>query len=191
MPRSALTNRRSRALRALLCVAAGLAALSLSTLSHAAPKQGDVLQTDSLSMLLASHDYTTNTNSSIRNVVNLSGNVGLHYYFVDRVRAGMTVQLTQRLWPAPAPGTSSFQRFALMPQLGWTFYDPFYTAVIFSYAPRTQGRALADMAVLSALGASVPVTQRVKFTVALEASYAFLHHDTLGLVALMGVSFRL
>jgi hypothetical protein len=175
----------------LLRAAIALAVSALSASAHAGPKQGDVLQTDSLSMLLASHDYTTNTNSSIRKVLNLSGNVGLHYYFVDRVRIGMTLQLTQRLWPAPPPGSSSLQRFAMMPQLGWTFYDPFYTALIFSYAPRTQGRAITDLAVLAALGASVSVTKRMKFTVALEVPYAFLYHRTIGLVALTGVSFRL
>ncbi len=164
---------------------------TVTTLAHAGPKQGDGLQTDSLSMLLASRDYTTHTDSSLRNVINVSGNVGLHYYFVDRVRAGMSLQFTERLWPAPPAASSRFQRFALMPQLGWSFYDPFYTALIFSYAPRTLGRAIPDLAVLVAFGVSLPVTERMKFTVALDVPFAFLHHRTLGLVALMGVSFRL
>lgn len=168
-------------------------ALALSLLSlgaQAGPKQGDVLQTDSLSMLLVSHDYTTGTDSSIKKKINLSVNVGLHYYFVDRVRFGVSVQFTERLWPAPDAGGSRFQRFALMPQLGWSFYDPFYAALIFSYAPRTEGRAQPDMAVLGALGVSLPLTKRTKFSFALEVPYTFLHHRTVGLVALMGVSFR-
>jgi hypothetical protein len=174
----------------LLCVALALVVSCVTVGAHAGPKRGDVLQTDSLSMLLVSHDYTTNTNSSIRNVINLSGNVGLHYYFVDRVRFGMNVQFTERIWPEPPGDSSRFQRFALMPQLGWSFYDPFYTALIFSYAPRTLGRAVPDMAVLAALGATFPITERMKFSVALEVPFAFLHHRTLGLVALTGVSFR-
>ena len=60
-----------------------LALTSWGTAAHASPKRGDGLQTDSLSMLLASHDYTTHTTSSLRNAVNLSFNAGLHYYFVD------------------------------------------------------------------------------------------------------------
>jgi hypothetical protein len=163
----------------------------MTLVAHAGPKRGDVLQTDSLSMLLVSHDYTTDTNSSLRKVVNLSENVGLHYYFADRVRAGLSLQLTERLWPKPPAGSSSLQRFALMPQVGWSFYDPFYTALIFSYAPRTLGRAIPDLAVLAALGASFPVTERMKLTIAVEVPFAFLHHRTLGLVALTGVSFRL
>ena len=175
----------------LLCAAVVLALSSATVGAHAGPKRGDVLQTDSLSMLLASHDYTTGKNSTLRNTLNLSGNVGLHYYFVDRVRAGMNLQFTERLWPQPPAGTSRFQRFALMPQLGWSFYDPFYTALIFSYAPRTLGGATPDMAVLVALGAAFPVSRRVKLSLALEVPFTFLHHRTLGLVAITGVSIRL
>lgn len=173
-------------LRAALVFALSSAAID----AHAGPKRGDVLQTDSLSMLVASHDYTTHTNSSLRNALNLSGNVGLHYYFVDRVRIGMSFQLTERLWPQPPAGSSRLQRVALMPQLGWSFYDPFYTALIFSYAPRTLGRAIPDLAVLAALGAAFPVSDRVKLSLALEVPFAFLHHRTLGLVAIAGVSIR-
>jgi len=167
------------------------AVCGLTTVSQAAPQRGDVIQTDSLSMLLASHDYTTHTNTTLRKVLNLSGNVGLHYYFVNRVRIGANLQFTERLWPEPPAGSSRFQRFALMPQVGWSFSDPFFTALIFSYAPRTQGRAEPDLAILGALGAALPVTNRMRLSLAAEVPYAFLHHRTLGLVAVAGVSFRL
>jgi hypothetical protein len=172
-------------------VRAALALSSVAAGAHAGPKRGDVLQTDSLSMLLASHDYTTDTASTLKNAVNLSANVGLHYYFVDRVRIGMNLQLTERLWPAPPAGSSRFQRFALMPQLNWSFYDPFYAGLIYSYAPRTQGRAIPDMAVLGALGAAFSVSERMKLSLALQVPYTFLYHRTVGLVAVAGVSFRL
>lgn len=181
---------RATPLEWLLRAALVLALSSTTVDANAAPKRGDVLQTDSLSMLLASHDYTTGTNTTLRNAVNLSGNVGLHYYFVDRVRIGTNLQFTERLWPEPPAGSSRFQRFALMPQLGWSFCDPFYTALIFSYAPRTLGRATPDMAVLAALGAAFPISRRVKLSVALEVPFAFLHHRTLGLVAVTGISIR-
>jgi hypothetical protein len=175
----------------LLRTVVAFALLSTTVVAQAGPKRGDGLQTDSLSMLLASRDYTTRTTTTVREVVNLSANVGLHYYFVDDVRLGMSLQFTGRLWPEPAAGSSRFQRFALMPQLGWNFYDPLYTALIFSYAPRTLGRNVPDLAVLAVLGVSLPVSERMKFTVALDVPFAFLHHRTLGLVALMGVSFRI
>ena len=182
---------RRRALDWLFSAAICCTAASVHTHAHAAPKKGDGLQTNSLSVLLASHDYTTKTSSSIKDAVNLSAVVGLHYYFVDRVRIGMGLQFTERLWPQPPLGSSRFQRFALMPQLGWTFADPFFTALIFSYAPRTLGRANVDMAVIGALGAALPVTRRMKLSLAVEVPYAFYYHRTVGLVGLMGISFRL
>jgi hypothetical protein len=184
-------TRRATPLEGLLRAAIVLAVASATVAAHAGPKRGDVVQTDSLSMLLASHDYTTQTNSTLRNAVNLSFNTGLHYYFVDRVRVGMNLQLTERLQPQPPAGSSRFQRFALMPQLGWSFYDPFFTALIFSYAPRTLGRAHPDLAVLAALGAGLRVTERVRCSVAVEAPFAFLQHRTVGLVAVTGISVRL
>lgn len=174
----------------LLATAACLALLSLTGRAHAAPKKGDWLQTDSLSMLLVTRDFTTNKTSTVRKATNLSAIVGLHYYVVDRVRLGMGLQFTERLRPEPAPGTSRFQRFALMPQIGWSFRDPFYTALIFSYAPRTQGRAITDMSLIAVFGAAFPVTRRMKFSIAAEVPYAFYDHQMLGLVGLTGVSFR-
>ena len=164
--------------------------MSVTLGAHAAPQKGDLLQTDSLSMSLASHDYTTHSDTTIRNVINLSGNFGLHYYFVDRVRVGMNLQLTERLWPDPPASVSRFQRFAFMPQLGWNFYDPLFTALIFSYAPRTQGRALSDLAVLGAFGATLPLTDRVRLSASIEVPFAFLQHRTVSLVGLVGVSIR-
>jgi hypothetical protein len=164
---------------------------SHSNAAIAAPKQGDVLQTDTVSMLLVNRDYTTRSTSSIKDVINVSAIVGLHYYFVDRVRIGMGLQFTERVWPAPPPGVSRFQRFALMPQLGWSFYDPFYTALTFSYAPRSLGGATREMAVLAALGAALPVARRMKLTFAVQAPFVFEPRRALGLVALTGVSFSL
>ena len=57
--------------------------------------------------------------------------------------------------------------------------------------PRPSGESrLDDHHVLVALGVTFPITERVKFSVALDVPFAFLHHRTLGLVALTGVSFR-
>jgi hypothetical protein len=167
-----------------------LALSCLPARAKAAPKKGDFLQTDSLSMLLVNRDFTTHKTSTLRKATNLSEVVGLHYYFVNRVRVGMGLQFTERLRPAPAHHASRFQRFAFMPQIGFSFYDPFFAALIFSYAPRTQGRALTDMAVSAALGAALPLTRRIRLTLAAELPFAFYDHRTLGLVAVTGVSFR-
>src|SRR5687768_12829033 len=184
-----LSRRRRRPwlLGASLCCAVA----SYSAAASAAPKQGNVLQTDTLSMLLVNRNYTTKSTSSIEEVINLSAIIGLHYYFVDRVRLGMGLQFTERLWPEPPPEVSRFQRFALMPQLGWNFYEPFYAALSFAYAPRTLGTATLELAVLAALGAAVPVNRRMKLTFAIQSQFAFYRHRTLGLIALAGVSFSL
>lgn len=175
----------------LLGVGICCAVAGYSTEASAAPKQGDVLQTDTLSMLLVNRDYTTKRTTSVKDNINLSANVGLHYYFVDRVRIGMGVQFTERLWPKPPPGVSRFQRFALMPQLSWNFQDPFYAALSFSYAPRTLGGANLEMAILGALGAAVSVTRSMKLGFAVQAPFVFQPRRALGLVAITGVSFSL
>jgi hypothetical protein len=182
---------KRRFLRACLLGLGSCAALAYSTGASAAPKQGAVLQTDTLSMLLVSRDYTKKRTSSLKDNVNLSANVGLHYYFVDRVRIGMGLQFTERVWPEPPAGVSRFQRFALMPQLSWSFHDPFYVALSFSYAPRTLGGANLEMSILGALGAALSVTRSMKLSFAVQVPFVFQPHRALGLVAISGVSFSL
>lgn len=150
-----------------------------------------MLQTDGFSMVLVSRDFTDGTTTTVSDAVNLSGVIGLHYYVVDRVRFGVGLQYTQRLWPEPPPDSSRFQRFAVMPQIGWNFADPFYTALLFSYAPRTRGRAIPDMSAAALLGVGVPLAQRVRWTFAIEVPWAFYYHQTVGFMVLSGLSFRL
>jgi hypothetical protein len=172
------------------------AALTLTALScvsatgHAAPKRGEFLETNTLSMTLLSRDFTADTSTSVAEVVNLSGLVGIHYYFVDSVRLGVSMQGTARLWPEPEPGSSRAQRFAFLPQIGWNFYDPLFAAVLFAYAPRTRGRAIPDMSVAALLGVGVPLSDSVRFSVALEVPWAFYYHQTLSLAALTGLGVR-
>jgi hypothetical protein len=141
--------------------------------------------------LLVHRDFTEHTTSGIADAFNLSETVGLHYYFVDRVRLGMGLQLTERITPKPERGSSRLQRVAVLPQVGWSFWDPFYTALAVSYAPRTRGRAIADVALLGVLGAGVALSESVRFSVAFEVPWAFHYHQTLGLVLYSGLGFRL
>jgi len=173
------------------CVALTFTAVTcVSTLGHAAPKQGDFLQTDSLSMTLWSHDFTTDTSTSVANTVNLSGLVGIHYYFVDRVRLGVSMQATARLWPEPEPGSSRAQRFAFLPQIGWNFWDPLFGALLFAYAPRTRGKAIPDMSLAVLLGVGVPLSDSVRLSLSVEVPWAFYYHQTLSLAAVTGLSVR-
>lgn len=168
------------------------AAVALASASaHAAPKQGEGLQTVGVSTLLVSRDFTEHTTSTIAKAFNLTETVGLHYYVVDRVRLGVGFQLTERITPKPEPGSSRLQRVAFLPQVGYSFADPFFTALAVSYAPRTRGRALPDVALMGVLGAGVALSRGVRFSVALEVPWAFHYHQTLGLIVYSGLGFRL
>lgn len=156
--------------------------------ASAAPKRGEWVETNVLSSTVMSRDFDAGTTTSWRKQVNLAGAIGLHYYFADALRFGTSVQYTERIWPAPPPDSSRFQRFAIMPQLAWNFCDPFFVATLFNYAPRTRGKALTDMSVSVMLGAGVALSKRVRLGVSVEAPYAFYYHRALSLVALTGVS---
>ena len=167
------------------------ALLAHSAVAQAAPKRGEFLQTDTLSMTLLSRDFTSETTTSVAKAVNLSGLVGIHYYFVDRMRLGVSMQATARLWPEPDPGQSRMQRYAFYPQFGYNFYDPFFAGLLFAYAPRTRGKAIPDMSISPLLGVGFPISERVRWSFAVELPYAFYYHQTLGLVALPGVGIKL
>jgi hypothetical protein len=173
-------------------LAAGLAVLVSMTWSRAAAaagKKGDFLQTDTLGVGLVTRDLTANTTRTVADVVNLSEYVGLHYYAIQRVRFGMNVQLTERLWPDPAPA-SRVQRFALLPQVGWNFYDPFFAGLVFVFAPRSEGRANWSMGANVIGGASIPVSKVISISAALEVPWTYYPRQVIGLTALTGVAFR-
>jgi hypothetical protein len=77
-----------------------------------------------------------------------------------------------------------------LPQLGWKFYDPFFTALVFCYAPRSEGRANPTLAVQGVVGILQPVSEHVSFTAAVDVPWTFYPRPMLGLTAVAGVSFR-
>jgi hypothetical protein len=158
--------------------------------AHAVGKQGDVIQTDTLGASLWTYDLDAKTTKTISDVFNLSEFIGLHAYVVDRVRVGMNLQFSERVWPKLPPGKSSFQRFAFLPQVGWNFYDPFFTALVFGVAPRTDGRQHVNLTVQGVLGLSLPITDRLRWSLAGEVPWTYYDKHTLGFTALTGVSIR-
>lgn len=169
-----------------------MAALLISARSAraAGPKQGEFIQTDTLGMSLVSHDLDHGTTRTVKDVVNLSEFVGLHGYVVDRVRLGVNFQLTQRLWPEP-PAGERIQRFAVLPQVGWNFYDPFFTALVFGFAPRTEGKEHLNLSLQAVLGVSLPISKRVRLSVAGEVPWTFYDRRLIGFTALTGIAIRL
>jgi hypothetical protein len=167
-----------------------LAALCVCRPACAAGKKGDFLQTDTLGVSLVTRDMTTRTTRTVGDATNLSEFVGLHYYVAQRVRLGMNLQLTERLVPDPPASQGRIQRFAFLPQVGWNFYDPFFTALVFGIAPRSEGKAQLNLTVQAVFGVSVPVSRHVSLSAALEVPWGYYPHQTVGLTALAGVAFR-
>ncbi len=177
---------------ARLLAAACFSSLMLATtFALSTPKRGEWVESNVLSSTLVSRDFTTKTTTSVGDAVNLAAAVGIHYYFADAVRLGASLQYTERLWPEPPPDSSRFQRFAIMPQILWNFSDTFFVSSLFSYAPRTRGKPIPDMSISAMVGAGVPLTDRLRLGVSLETPYAFYYHQSLSLVALVGLSVRL
>jgi hypothetical protein len=166
------------------------AALLVNRPALGAGKKGDFLQTDTLGMSLVTRDMTTRTTRTVGDATNLSEFVGLHYYVAERVRLGMNLQLTERLVPDPPTSQGRIQRFAFLPQVGWNFYDPFFTALVLGIAPRSEGKAQLNLTVQAVFGVSVPVSRHVSLSAALEVPWGYYPHQTLGLTALAGVAFR-
>lgn len=134
--------------RRVLCLSIASALCSLAPqASGAAPERGDVIQTDTVGVSMVTRDFTTHATKTVADATNLSEFVGLHYYFVDRWRLGMNVQFTEQLAPAPSANQSRFRSYALLPQIGCNFYDPFFAALFYKVAPRTNGQSHLDMAV--------------------------------------------
>ena len=184
-------SERARGLRVGLASVALILSLGLFARSaRAAGKQGEFIQTDTLGVSLLTHDLDTGKTRSVADAVNLSEFVGLHGYVVDRVRLGANLQLSERLWPRPAPG-ARIQRFAVLPQVGWNFYDPFFAALVFGFAPRTDGKVHLNLSLQAVFGVSLPLTSRVRLSIAGEVPWTFYDRHLLGVTALTGIAIRL
>jgi hypothetical protein len=154
------------------------------------PKQGDVVQTDTLGMNLVSWNLDSGKTTTVADQAGLSEFVGAHYFVADKWRVGMNFQFTELL-TTPPKGTNPFWTFALLPQVGWHFYDPFFAAAVFTFAPRTRGAGNLDMGVQAVLGAGLKLADGVRLTGAIEVPYNFYVSRTIGITPLLGLSVKL
>ena len=90
----------------------------------------------------------------------------------------------------PAPG-GRIQRFAVLPQIGWNFYDPFFTALVFGVAPRTDAKARLNLSLQAVFGVSLPLSSRIRLSLAGEVPYTFYDRHLIGVTALTGIAIRL
>ena len=192
-----MSVRRSSALIVAAAMTLGLHAGS----ARAEGKQGDVVQTDTIGVPFVTHKFDTGATSDIGNEFVLSEFVGLHYFFVDRLRVGMNLQFSEQIVPSvTSPGQtpaeisadgSTLRTFALLPQIGWDFWGPMFAAFVFTVAPWSYGSAKFDFGVQGVLGVGIPLANRVKLTAAVEIPANFVVHQTLGVTPLLGLAFRL
>jgi hypothetical protein len=159
--------------------------------ARAGGRAGDFVQTDSVGVNVVNRDFSTHTTTTVSDAFNLSEYFGVHYYFADGLRLGATFQWSERITPAPTESATRIQRLAVLPQIGWHFCDPFYVAVVYGIAPYTRGKPILDMTVEGVLGASFPLSDRVRFSLSATVPYAFYYHRALGLTPIAGLSFRL
>ncbi len=157
----------------------------------AAAERGDVIQTDTLGMNVFTRNFDKGTTKTIADAANLSEFIGLHGYVSDTVRLGANFQFTERLAPEPAHNGSRLQTFAILPQVGWTFVDPFFAALVFTYAPRTDGVSQLTLGFQGVIGAALPISDGVKLSLALEVPWNFHPNETIGLTPLVGIAVRL
>jgi hypothetical protein len=168
-----------------------VAIVALSSRSARADHQGEWIDTDMVGMNAYTYNFDKHTDTNVGSTQDLSDFVGLHYYVVDHVRVGMSLEFTERLAPEPATGTGRFQTFALLPQIGWNFSRSFYAALVATIAPWTSGKDLFDAGFQGLIGASTPFTSSIRGSVALQIPVTVVQATTIGATVLAGLSISL
>ncbi len=175
-----------------LCVALAVAGSLLVAGSPAAAREaGDVVVVDNVGVPLATHNFDTGKDVGVGDKLFLSEFVGAHVFVTSTVRVGMMFQWTEQYTGELAPGADHFTTFALLPQVGWTFYDHLSAAAIFTYAARAGGKDQFDLGVQALLGYGLPITRNAALNVAVEVPYSFRLARTIGVTPLVGLTLDL
>lgn len=156
--------------------------------SAAASEAVEAIAVDNIGVPLYTHNFDTGQNVSIANRLYASEFVGGHYYVTKSVRVGLMLQWTEQYAGDLAPGADHFTTFALLPQIGWNFYDHFCAAAVFAYAPRAGGKDQYDLGVQAVLGYGVTFTRNVSLNLLVEAPYNFRLARTIGITPLIGLT---
>ncbi len=176
--------------RAVLFTAATACCLA-AVRPAAAREAGDVIVVDNIGVPLYTHNFDTGKDVGIGDKLYISEFIGAHYFVTKTIRVGMMFQWTEQYTGALATGADHFTTFALLPQIGWNFYDHFSAAAIFTYAARASGMATYDLGVQALLGYCLPVTKNASFNMLLEVPYNFRLARTIGITPLLGLTLDL
>lgn len=177
-------------MKSLLAIAAAVACTAIA-FDASAHEAGDVSQVDNIGVPLYTHNFTTGKDITVGDKLLITQFMGAHYWLTDRVRIGMMFQFTEQFAGDLAPGTDHFQVFALLPQIGWNFYDHFQAAAIFTYAPRAGGKDQMDLGFQALLGYSFPIRKGASFGTAVEIPVNLKLATTLGITPIFGFSYDL
>jgi hypothetical protein len=173
---------------AALCVATACFGVCL----HAdAREPGDVVVADNIGVPLYTHNFDTGKDTSVGDKLTISEFLGAHVFITRTIRVGMMVQWTEQYTGDLASGSDHFTTFALLPQVGWNFYDHFSAAAIFTYAPRSNGKNELDLGVQALLGYGLPITKNASVNLLLEVPYNFHVARTIGITPLAGLTMDL
>jgi hypothetical protein len=175
----------------VIAVVLGAATLAVAP-PAAAAKAGDIVQTDNIGVPL----YTANFNNSsksfgITDKLLISEFMGGSYFLTDTIRVGLMFQFTEQFSGDVPVGSDHFSTFALLPQIGWNFYDHFSAAAIFTYAARAAGKDAYDLGIQGLIGYTLPINDRAGFNMLLEIPYNFHLAETLGVTPLLGFNYTL
>jgi hypothetical protein len=177
-------------------ISGGLGTAAASAwLALAAPalarEAGDVVVADNLGVPLYTHNFDTGKDVGVGDKLLISEFIGAHYFVTSTVRVGMMVQWTEQYTGPVAPGADHFTTFALLPQVGWNFYDHLSAAAIFTYAGRAGGKDQFDLGIQGLIGYSPPITRSASLNLALEIPYNFYLSRTIGVTPLVGLTIAL
>jgi hypothetical protein len=184
------TNGTTDVMKSLLATAAAVACTAVA-LDASAHEAGDVTQADNIGIPLYTHNFTTGKDITIADKLLVSEFMGAHYWLTDRLRIGMMFQLTEQFAGDLAPGSDHFQVFALLPQIGYNFYDHFQAAAIFTYAPRAGGKDQMDLGFQALVGYSFAIRQGASFGAAVEIPVNLKLATTIGATPILGFSYDL
>jgi hypothetical protein len=190
--RATVTVRPGRApiARAIASVAAVTAFLLVAD-QAAAREAGDVILVNNVGVPLYTHNFDTGKDVGVGEKLYVAEFIGAHYFVTRTVRVGMTFLWAEQYTGVLAPGADRFTMFALLPQVGWSFYDHFSAAAVFCWAPRAAGKDQYDLGVQAAVAYGLALAKNATLNLLLNVSYNFHVARTLGITPLTGLTLDL
>lgn len=175
--------------RALILAAAVTGTLACREVRAA--QSGDVVYANNIGFPVYTYNFDTGKDVTVADRQYLSEFMGAHYFVTSRVRVGVMFQLTAQLAGDLPSGADHLTTVAVLPQVGWNFYDRFSAAAIFTYAARAGGKDQYDLGVQALFAYAVPLTRTATLNLALEVPYNSRLDRTIGITPLVGLSFPL